>query len=228
MGSLPNLTPKFKSVLNLFLKSGCVCCQRPTTTEFCQDCTKQLQSCQLSDRTAQWCGELPVFAWGTYGGMLKRAIACLKYDNQPQIARPLGYWLAQAWLSSLMTNKALIVVPIPLHAVKQQQRGYNQAALLAQSFCQVTGLQLQSQGLERQRSTQAQFGLSASEREQNLARAFQLGSGFRRCPAQPVLLLDDIYTTGATVRSAAQVLQNAGISVFGIVAVAIAQKQTAK
>ena len=220
-----NLTPQFKSLLNLFLKSGCLCCQRPTTTELCQDCTRQLQSCQLSDRSNQWRGKLPVFAWGVYGGTLKRAIASLKYDNQPQVAQILGSWLAQAWLSSLVTNKALIVVPIPLHADKQRQRGYNQAALLAQSFCQVTGLRLQQQGLERQRETQAQFRLSASEREQNLARAFRLGAGFRLCPTQPVLLLDDIYTTGATARSAAQVLQNAGISVFGMVAVAIAQKQ---
>ncbi len=57
-------------------------------------------------------------------------------------------------------------------------------------------------GLERIRATEAQFGLSALGREQNLAMAFKLGSGFRReVPAKPILLLDDIYTTGATARS---------------------------
>jgi ComF family protein len=160
-----------------------------------------------------------------YGGILKRAIAALKYENQPQIARPLGQWLAQAWLNSQLAS-TVIVVPIPLHADKQKQRGYNQAALLAQSFCKITGLHLQQMGLERIRVTEAQFGLSALEREKNLAMAFKLGSGFRRqVPDKPILLLDDIYTTGATARSAVQTLQKLGIPVYGLVASATSQKK---
>ena len=81
-------------------------------------------------------------------------------------------------------------------------------------------------GLERLRATEAQFGLTTSEREQNLAMAFQIGSAFRRhCPASPVLLLDDIYTTGATACSAAQTLQQQGITVCGIVALATSKKK---
>lgn len=212
-------------LLNIFLKSNCPLCQRPTSKEFCLDCTRQLQRCQLPHPSFLWQGQLPVFAWGVYGGILKRAIAALKYENQPQIARPLGQWLAQAWLNSQLASK-LIVVPIPLHADKQKQRGYNQAALLAQSFCKITGLHLQQMGLERIRGTEAQFGLSALEREKNLAMAFKLGSGFRReVPAKPILLLDDIYTTGATARSAVQTLQKLGIPVYGLVASATSQKK---
>jgi len=169
----------------------------------------------------RWQGQLPVFAWGAYGGTLKRAIAVLKYENEPQIAKPLGHWLAQAWLNSQLASKALVVVPIPLHANKQKQRGYNQATLLAQSFCEITRLQLHQRGLERIRATEAQFGLSASDREKNLAMAFKLGSEFRHHhPTKPVLLLDDIYTTGATARSAAQTLEKLGIPVYGLVALA--------
>jgi len=168
---------------------------------------------------------LPVFSWGSYGGALKRAIAALKYDNQPQLARPLGQWLAQAWRSSLRSHLPLMVVPIPLHQERQKQRGYNQAALLAHSFCQLTRLPLRCYGLERVEKTQAQFGLSIAEREQNLAQAFNLGKDFlRQHPAHPVLLLDDIYTTGATARSAATVLQHSGIPVYGIVTLAFAQQ----
>lgn len=218
---MQNWTRNFKELLNLFLESNCPLCQRPTSKEFCQDCAKQLQRCQMPNPNCLWQGQLPVFAWGIYGGKLKRAIAALKYENQPQLARPLGYWLAQAWLNSQLASTRLIVVPIPLHPEKQKQRGYNQAALLAQSFCEITGLKLQQMGLERIRGTEAQFGLTVSEREKNLAMAFQVGSGFRRHhPASPVLLLDDIYTTGATARSAAQTLQQQGITVCGAVALA--------
>lgn len=208
-------------LLNLFLESNCLLCQRSTSKEFCLDCARQLQRCQLQPPSSLWQGQLPIFAWGMYGGILKRAIALLKYENQPQIARPLGHWLAQAWLNSQLASKDLIVVPIPLHADKQKQRGYNQAVLLAQSFCEITRLQLQQRGLERVRATEAQFSLSVLEREKNLAMAFKLGANFlHHRPTKSILLLDDIYTTGATARSAAQTLQKLGIPVYGLVALA--------
>ena len=73
------------------------------------------------------------------------------------------------------------------------------------------------------RATEAQFGLSAAEREKNLAMAFNLGSGFRHHRPTNVLLLDDIYTTGETVKSAVQTLRQAKIQVCGLVAVATSQ-----
>ena len=218
---MPNWTYSLKGLLNLFLQSNCPLCQRSTAQEFCLDCTRQLQRCKLPNPSYSFSGQLPVFVWGMYSGALKRAIAALKYENQPQLARPLGYWLAQAWLNSPLANTQLTVVPIPLHTEKQSERGYNQAALIAQSFCQMTRLPLQQQGLERLRNTAAQFSVPAAERVQNLAMAFQLGSGFRRHhPANPVLILDDIYTTGATSLSAAQTLRAEGITVYAVIAIA--------
>ena len=89
----------------------------------------------------------------------------------------------------------------------------------------MTGLKLRSQGLERTRQTVRQFELPGNKREQNLAGAFHLGSDFRhRRPVRPVLILDDIYTTGATARSAAQTLRQEGIQFFGVVAIAATLK----
>lgn len=211
------------NLLGLFLKSNCPLCDRPAEVEWCQYCQRQLLRCQLKNSSNLWQGELPAFVWGAYGGVLKRAIAALKYENQPQLARPLGQWLAQAWLASPIANPAqkLTVVPIPLHCTKQQQRGYNQAERIAQSFCEYTGYKLKPLGLERVRATEAQFGLSLQQREQNLTDAFVIGKGLSPpSTSSPVLLLDDIYTTGATVRAAAQTLRNKGIVVYGIVAIA--------
>jgi ComF family protein len=209
----------WKNLLNLFLQSNCPLCQRSTSQEVCPNCIRQLQKCHnLNTRS------LPIFAWGTYGGILKRAIATMKYENHPEIARPLGQLLAEAWLSHHGCDRTLVVVPIPLHAHKLKQRGYNQATLIAQSFCEVTGLQLKKHGLERIKVTQAQFGLSASDREENLTEAFELGKDFCLRPKTPVLLVDDIYTTGATARSAMQTLRESGIAVCGLVAVAAAVK----
>jgi ComF family protein len=215
-----------KSLLNLFLQSHCPLCQRSTSRQMCEYCQRQLQQCHLQDPKILWQQPIPVFSWGVYGGSLKRAIAVMKYENQPQIAQPLGQWLGETWLlNSPVSDRKLLVVPIPLHPSKQKTRGYNQAALIAQSFCQTTGLKFKLNGLERVRETKAQFGLSASEREKNLDAAFVVGQEFRRSPPTvPVLLVDDIYTTGATAAAAVQTFRECKIPILGLVALATAIK----
>ncbi|NER99735.1 MAG: ComF family protein [Symploca sp. SIO1B1] len=217
------------ALLSLFLKPNCPLCDRPADIELCEYCQRQLKRCQLNQPSYLWQGQLPVFVWGNYGGVLKRALAALKYEDQPQLARPMGHWLGEAWLKSPAAKRAkkLTAIPIPLHSTKLKQRGFNQAELIAQSFCEFTGYKQQPQGLERVRATEAQFGLSGEERAQNLTDAFILGKNLRqRPPTSPVLLVDDIYTTGATVKSAAKILHQQGISVYGVVAIATTNRDT--
>jgi predicted amidophosphoribosyltransferase len=111
-----------------------------------------------------------------------------------------------------------------MHPKKQKQRGFNQAALIAEGFCNVTGYKLKINGLERIKETEAQFNLSPTQRQQNLAGAFVLGKDLRRPPNIPVLLVDDIYTTGATVKAAVQTLEKHQIKVLGVAAVATTKK----
>lgn len=208
-------------MVGVVFQSPCLLCDRATPDLLCQACVRQLRQCQLAaDDSIQNHG-ISLFVWGDYSGILKRSIATLKYNQQPQLAQPLGQWLAQAWLAAIPHPPPLVVVPIPMHPDKQKQRGFNQAELLADSFCRYTRLPLQCHGLCRIRATQAQFSLSLTARATNLTEAFALGLPFqRRPPTQAVLLLDDIYTTGTTARSAAQTLIKAGIDVHGIVAIA--------
>lgn len=207
---------------NLWLEAACPLCTRSTAQVLCLDCQRRLQTSALPDPEQLWQPPLPVFAWGHYDGALKRAIAALKYNNHPQLARPFGEWLAQRWLESsaakLAGTRALVVVPIPMHIDKQQQRGFNQADLLAKAFCNQTRLPFRPKALKRQRFTEPQFGLSAPARAQNLSGAFELGQSLPS--GSTVLLLDDIYTTGATALTAAQTLRRHQISVYGIVVVA--------
>ncbi len=211
-----------KNLLNLFLQSHCPLCERDTSNCFCQYCNQQLQSCQQKHPHHQWKPPLPIFAWGDYRGTLKTAIAKMKYENQPQIGYTLGEYLGKSWLLNLpIPDKKLMIVPIPLHPNKQKQRGYNQAELIAQGFCTVTGFKLKTDGLARIKETEAQFKLSPFERENNLLNAFELGKGFvHRHPQTPILLLDDIYTTGATAKSAVNTLRQSGMEVLGLAAVA--------
>jgi ComF family protein len=180
----------------------------------------------LDAAEGEWSAELPLFSWGRYQESLKRSIAALKYHNQTQLAIPLGRWMAEVWHQTRNDRPPqparLTVIPIPLHDRKLKQRGFNQAALLAHSFCRYARLPLLDHGLVRVKATEAQFGLSKNDRSLNLTDAFQLGKPLKILTrSKPsILLLDDIFTTGATARSAAQILKQADISVYGMVVLA--------
>ncbi len=209
----------FKQLRSVFLESRCPLCARTTAETICTYCQRKLKSHQLNQWDDLWRGDLPVFAWGKYDGQLKRAIAILKYNNQPEIGRILGQWLGKAWLdSSLIKPKQKItVIPIPLHSKKLQDRGFNQAEVIAKNFCKATGYLLNAQGLIRTRNTKVMFGLNPVERTENLKDAFRVG---QKISQSPVLLLDDIYTAGTTVKEAAKVLRQQDIKVAGVIVAA--------
>lgn len=212
------------SLLSVFLQPNCPCCGRSAKTVLCVNCNRQLEECRFWQGKFQGKGKIPVLAWGKYEGLLKRAIASLKYEQKPEIARPLGEKLGETWLqhATFPTSLNPIVIPIPLHPEKEKQRGYNQAQLIARSFCQVTKFPLQTQGLKRIKNTEALFGLTSQQRQKQLDRAFTVAN--RLNLQQPIILLDDIYTTGTTVQAAQMTLQQAGGKVLAVTAVAKPEK----
>jgi ComF family protein len=212
--------PLLDRALNLFLKPNCPMCNRTAQAVFCKYCQRQIQDCQLLQPDRYWQGDLPLFAWGKYEGSVKQSIGKLKYDGNRSIGNLYGEWLAASWQKSAPSGLAtkLIVVPIPLHSDKLVSRGFNQAELIARGFSQMTGAKLDL-SLQRTRSTIAQFGLSKSARQENVAGAFTLVNS-RLKSGDTVLLIDDIYTTGATVRSAAAVIRSIGINVLGVAVIA--------
>jgi ComF family protein len=209
----------WQPLLDFFLKPNCPLCDRPTPTTLCIYCDRQLQSEQISDplqNTTPF-----ILAGGNYSGTLKRAITQCKYHNHPQLGYYLGELLAKTWLANPPYNSQIIAIPIPLHPDKQRQRGFNQAELIAKGFCRHTGIKL-NQSLLRVKSTEAQFQLNPTDRQQNLSDAFALKPA-HKLQGRSIILIDDIYTTGATISAASQPLQNASVNVVGITVSAIAR-----
>ncbi len=225
-----------RGLASLLFQSSCPLCQRWTSDYICQYCQRQIEVCKLKNGCQLWRGDLPVFVWGSYKEQLKQTIAALKYNNNPQLGELMGYWLGKAWLDSPLhtKEKKITAVPIPIHRKKLQHRGFNQAELIARGFCQITGYSLQPKGLARVRETQAMFGLTNKQRKQNLESAFAVGKDFQRSlPRSPVLLIDDIYTTGATAAEATKILRSRKIQVLGIAVLSaapgsLAQKNSSK
>lgn len=207
--------------LNIFLKSNCPLCDRVAEDILCRYCHRQLQDCQIPQPARYWQGDLPLLAWGKYEGALRQVLRKLKYDGNREIAELCGELLAQSWQQAQLgrLHPRLAIVPIPLHPEKLAIRGFNQAELLARQFVRIAGGTLDL-GLQRTRSTVAQFGLSKAERQENVTNAFALAPNSGLKFGTTVLLIDDIYTTGATVREVAAVLRANQIKVCGVAVIA--------
>ena len=210
-----------KQLLSVFLESRCAFCDRTTSNTLCEYCFQKLSSHQLSRRDRHLRDQdLAIFAWGKYDGQLKRAIATMKYNHQPEIGDLLGQLLGKLWLDSPWSKvqHPVSVMPIPLHRSRLKERGFNQAEVIAKSFCQLTGYGLNTQGLIRVKQTKAMFDLkNLDDRAKNLRGAFGIGHNL---PKHPVLLVDDIYTTGTTIKESIRILQQKKIKVIGVAVVA--------
>jgi ComF family protein len=140
-----------------------------------------------------------------YDAPLRDAIFLFKYRRRRAMAGPLGGLLIEALPPYAQECDA--VVPVPLHPTRLRERGFNQSVLLADAVALSLGLPLE-QRLVRVRETQHQVGSDSHQREANVRDAF----GWRAPDAAPrvVLLIDDVLTTGATMRACARALRAAG------------------
>jgi ComF family protein len=148
---------------------------------------------------------------------MRGVLHAFKYGGFHPAGRPLGKKLAQAIAKLALDAPAeLLVIPVPLHRSKLATRGFNQARLLslhALKFLRKSHpawkLTLASTALMRLRETESQAGLSPRQRRINLRGAFSVSTP-ADVAAKHILLVDDIFTTGATARAASQALLNAG------------------
>jgi len=162
---------------------------------------------------------------------MRSVLHLLKYEGLDPIARRLGVVIAEriALISNLPAR--MLVVPVPLFKARQSERGFNQSELLAAGV--VWAMRHMRPGWEgelapgilaRQRATQSQAGLSMTERRRNLRGAFFVPDP-SRVEGLQVLLVDDIYTTGATARACSQALRRAGAAGVWVATAARAQRR---
>jgi ComF family protein len=127
------------------------------------------------------------------------------------LAAPLGALMAEGWPNLAPLQPAFeVIVPVPLHAARERDRGYNQAALLARELGTHLGLPVRERDLVRTRATAPQIDLHPAQRRANVAGAFECVNC--ALAGSRVLLLDDVYTTGSTLESASHALCQAGVS----------------
>lgn len=164
-------------------------------------------------------------AYGSYESGLRDLIHMLKYQGVRPAANVLGRMLAEA-IADLETGWApssVLVIPVPLSAAKFRTRGFNQAELIARTALKLIASRdhyaLATDVLERSRDTQSQIGLTPHQRRANMRGAFRVKDR-GRLSGREVLLVDDVFTTGATASECARVLRRAGAARVWVATVA--------
>lgn len=150
------------------------------------------------------------FSGFIHEGLVRQMIHLLKYGGREDIGVFLGAIVAGR-MDSRFPARVDRVVPIPLHPVRLRERGYNQAAIIARSVAQVREWPYAGDLLFRVRSTQSQTRMNREDRLRNLSGGFAVapGSDIR---GKTILLVDDVTTTGATLKAGAEALHRAGAS----------------
>jgi ComF family protein len=169
-------------------------------------------------------------AYGGYEGGLRELIHLLKYNGVRPAAKVLGGFLAEAFSSVepgieqlTFEQPAILVIPVPLYKGKLRERGFNQAELIARAALKLRPaserLQLAPNLLLRTRDTASQIGLTGHQRRVNLRGAFSVARA-AEVTGRHVILVDDVYTTGATATECAHVLRRAGATKVWVATVA--------
>ncbi len=147
----------------------------------------------------------------SYDGVARRMVQGLKYRDRTDLAPWMAGWMLRA--GHELIGDCDLVVPVPLHRRRFLRRRFNQSAELARTIAERAGLPFEPGAVRRVRPTRRQVGLARTEREANVRGAFRVPDeaeilvGGRR-----VLLIDDVFTTGATAAAVARVLKRKGAS----------------
>ncbi|MDT8317733.1 MAG: ComF family protein [bacterium] len=140
----------------------------------------------------------------------------MKYSKKSLIGPHLGGLMKDHHLGAISYD---VIVAVPLHISRLRERGFNQSQLLAEGLGKEISPHIDKYILERVRPTGSQTGMSSKERRANVRGAFSLRSG-ADVSGKRILLIDDVYTTGATVKECSKVLKKGGASVVNVLTLA--------
>lgn len=192
----------------------------PVQSPICPMCGLVYKSREGEDHLCQNCAMKPKHfqqarACGQYTGALMKAIHRLKYNGDTQLTEPLGRLLFQTFCDHFRPEVVDLILPVPLHRVKFKQRGFNQSFLLIrdwENLARTAGgsksgsFRIVRDALVRIRPTEPQTGLGRTDRLSNIRNAFMVAKP-DAISGKHILLVDDVYTTGATVNECAGVLR---------------------
>lgn len=180
----------------------CMRCGKPLaddSAELCYDCSRRTGASFESGRSL----------W-VYDSVSSEAVFLYKFGRKPELAQFFADQLVQARGGWVLERRPQCIIPVPISRGKMRTRGFNQAGLIAELLGSRLGIPVQESALVRVRDTKAQKSLNPEQRMKNLKRAFTVRREYLK-GVKRVLLVDDIFTTGATIEHCACELCRAGV-----------------
>ena len=212
------LTAEDMAELNFLNGSGCRSCAIPLEVDLGEEslCGACAAKAPIWDQAR---------AAIAYDDISRQAILELKHAGRRDGLRAMCNWMALAGRDILPETDWL--VPVPLHYQRLASRGFNQAAWLTQGVARQTGTLALIDGLSRKRNTPSQGGLTARQRQRNVAGAFEVRkSRLSRIKGSRVTLVDDVLTTGSTLAACTKALKRAGASRVNVLVLARVVRET--
>ncbi len=196
---------------------------------FCSICGAPFPSREIENHACGTCVTREVFftmarALGYYEGPLQEAIHRWKYQERISLTPLFGEWMTGLLQRYWAPASLDLVVPVPLQRRRLQERGFNQALLLAKELSRRTGVPYHKSILQKKKPTLPQIHLSGPERERGVRGAFRVADR-ETIRGKMILLVDDVYTTGATVNECSKVLMNGGAKRVDVLTLAHAIKR---
>lgn len=197
-----------------YLCGECEAKTTPIVAPFCSVCSEPFFGAITEAFTCANCAHRKIYfeaAVAVYRsrGIVRRVIHDFKYGHQMHLRHIVARWLGEALGDVRLRGRHFdVIVPVPLHPTRERERGFNQAALLAEMLSKKTATEL-SPALERTRYTTTQTAFDRAERMENLHNAFRLRKKAHVRDLR-VLLIDDVLTTGSTLSECARILKRAG------------------
>ncbi len=196
------------SILDLIYRKKCYFCGKTKySLRMCPDCFSELLYSDI--RVNRIINGVNIYICGIYDKNLQKLIRGLKYHRQKELSIYLAKFMYE-YFCSLNLNKNFQVIPVPLHKNRAKKRKYNHMELAAEEFCKLSGWDINTELIKRIKDTKPQYKLTRKERMQNLNGAFEVDKS--KDFNKPVLIIDDICTTGSTFEEMINVLKSAGIS----------------
>ena len=190
----------------IYRKKCYFCGKSKQSLKMCNDCYGEL--CFSASKPNRIINGVNIYSCGVYEKNLQKLIRGLKYHKQKELAYYLAKFMYEYFLR-LNIDKTFQVVPVPLHKNRVKKRKYNHMELVAEEFCRLSGFVPNFELIKRVKDTKPQYKLSRKERLENLSQAFIVDTT-KNLPL-PILILDDICTTGSTFEEMINMLKSVGI-----------------
>ena len=202
-----------KEKINYIEDPRCLRCGKPLDndeSEYCMDCRK-IKNDPIEAGRSLWVHKAPV----------STAVYAFKYKNKRYYGEIFAEELFDRFSGLIRYWNIDTIIPIPIHKKRLKKRGYNQAKIIAKRLGELSGIPVVADKIIRKKNTKPQKELNDIERIKNIKDAFEVQDDF--VPSKAVLVIDDIYTTGNTIRQFAQILKDAGVEKVFFFTISIGQ-----